>query len=335
MSNLSKVFKSKNASILSIAIPVYKRPELLSCCLESVILAVDRFSVPIYIYDDSLSDLNKLVIDAARDKYSLIFHVVNDSNLGIDENIAKCVESTNSEYVWLLGEDDLLVFEAIESALNTIQKYHSYFIFSNYSYISNDYTRIIRERRLDFDHDCLIKGVDFFESYLWAAGFIGGCIISTKAWSGIDRSKYKGTYFSHVGVIAELIHKESVPIMCKPLVKNRAENLSSTSWGAQSFEVNFGWDSMLATAGQLFGDNSLRLAKDSSSIIFWHRSILFLMSKRADGIYKYSVYVKHILHNNFSCLFKINAALILLVPKNFFGLVKNIRNNLKVFFGVS
>src|SRR5450830_28503 len=296
--------------VLSIGIPIYKRPDLLRHCLNSIIVAAADFSVPVYLYDDSLSGINTDVIRDAQKRYDFIFHVINEKNLGIDENIAKSVEQTPSKYVWLLGEDDLLAPDAIHQVFAMLEKSHLHYFYCNYSYISNDYTRIIREKRIELDNNCVVAGAEFFERYIWASGFIGSCIIATDAWLKIDRKKYEHTFFTHVGVIAELIADTSVQIMSVPLVKNRAEDVSSTSWNAVPFDVMFGWDKMLGLAGKFYSKKSLEKARVAQEAVFWHRSLLFLMSKRADRAYSLAEFSKYIKPNDFKPYFKLMAVVI-------------------------
>ena len=309
--------------LLSIGIPIYKRPDLLRHCLDSIITAAVGFSVPVYLYDDSLSEINVEVIRAAQRRYPLIFHVMNEKNLGIDENIAKSVELAVSKYVWLLGEDDLLAPDAIRQVFPVLEKSQLPYVYCNYSYISNDYSRIIREKRIEMDNNVVINAVEFFEKYIWAAGFIGGCIIAPDAWLKIDRKKYERTFFTHVGVIAELIENKSVQMMSAALVKNRAEDVSSTSWNAVPFDVMFGWDKMLGLAGRLYGATSLTKARVAQKAVFWHRSLLFLMSKRADCTYDFAVFSKYIKPNDFNSYFKFMAVVISVSPVFLFKLLKN------------
>ncbi|MGK5027411.1 glycosyltransferase family 2 protein [Janthinobacterium sp. RB2R34] len=321
MSNLINDVTSK--PILSIGIPIYKRPDLLRRCLDSIITAATDFSVPVYLYDDSLSEINVEVIRAAQQRYPLIFHVVNEKNLGIDENIAKSVELASSKYVWLLGEDDLVAPEAISEVFPILEKSNLPYIYCNYSYISNDYSRIIREKRIEIYNNVLISGIEFFEKYIWAAGFIGGCIIAPEAWLKVDRKKYECTFFTHVGVVAELVADTSVQMIAAALVKNRAEDVSSTSWNAVPFDVMFGWDKMLGLAGRLYGGKSLEKARISQEAVFWHRSLLFLMSKRADRTYDFFTFSKYIKENDFNIFFKFFAVVIAVLPVFIFKLLKN------------
>lgn len=308
--------------LLSIGIPIYKRPDLLRHCLDSIITAAAEFSVPVYLYDDSLSEINVEVIRLAQQRYPLIFHVMNEKNLGIDENIAKSVEFASSKYVWLLGEDDLLAPDAINQVFPVLEKSQLPYIYCNYSYISNDYSRIIREKRIEIDNNIRISAVEFFEKYIWAAGFIGSCIIAPDAWLKINREKYEGTFFTHVGVIAEMIADTSVQMMNSALVKNRAEDVSSTSWSAVPFDVMFGWDKMLGLASTQYGVKSLTKARVAQEAVFWHRSLLFLMSKRADRTYNYVVFSKYIKPNDFKSHFKFMAIVIAVSPVFLFKFLK-------------
>ena len=91
---------------IGICIPTYRRPEFLARCLASIGEQTANLAVEVFVADDSCSDVNASVIEAARARLPRLRYYRNDRNLGINENIRHVVELADTDYVWLVGEDD-------------------------------------------------------------------------------------------------------------------------------------------------------------------------------------------------------------------------------------
>ena len=103
---------------ISICIPTYNRAESLANCLESIAIAsknhTNRFEV--CVSDNGSSDETMDVVQKAR-KFHEIFYHRNEINLGIPKNFIKVVSMAKSEFVWLLGDDDLLMPDTFDRLL--------------------------------------------------------------------------------------------------------------------------------------------------------------------------------------------------------------------------
>jgi glycosyltransferase involved in cell wall biosynthesis len=102
--------------LLSICIPTYNRAALLEVCLASVLPQAAQFSrcVECVISDNASSDNTAEVIERYQRQYPLRYSR-NDTNIGIIGNITKVAsELAEGEYVWLLGDDDVMTAGAIE-----------------------------------------------------------------------------------------------------------------------------------------------------------------------------------------------------------------------------
>ena len=93
---------------IGICIPTYKRPEFLRRCLASIIDQANGLPIEIFVADDSCSDVNDAVIGEATRRFPALRHRKNETNLGINENIRHVVDIADTDYVWLVGEDDYL-----------------------------------------------------------------------------------------------------------------------------------------------------------------------------------------------------------------------------------
>jgi abequosyltransferase len=112
----------KKNSILAITIPTYNRSELLKILLDSIFEEYKNNSWP--------SDLEIIVIDNASkdDTVEMLNNrikcgdpikiIVNNNNIGVDANLLACFEATQAEYIWQIGDDEILYCGALKWVLN-------------------------------------------------------------------------------------------------------------------------------------------------------------------------------------------------------------------------
>lgn len=113
---------------LSIFIPTYNRPRNLSALLEELGRQISQLpnaedGIEIVVSDNSTNDNCAEVILDYRKKAGnarLVYHK-NKYNIGADRNILQCYEKTCGNYVWILGDDDLLHESAVERVYNLTQ----------------------------------------------------------------------------------------------------------------------------------------------------------------------------------------------------------------------
>ncbi len=279
---------------LAVSIPTYKRPELLRRCLLELAPQCDEHGVSLHVFDDSCSSINQHVYEEISAKWNCLRVSLNDQNLGIDRNIDRCVSKPDAEYVWVIGEDDLVVAGAVSAVLRRLKTRPAY-LFVNYRYISNDYRRPLHVAVRDAI-DGSLRADEFFAGAGWATGFLGANVVDRRRWQVEDQT-FLGTYFNHVGkIFSQLLPDEPVLVIAEPLVLNRAESLGSFTWIKDAFEVNAGfgqmlelllrqqpqWTEAVAGAARCFEDN----------IRFYNLKTMFVL--RALGIFNLGKYREHL-----------------------------------------
>jgi glycosyltransferase involved in cell wall biosynthesis len=190
----------KNNS-LSIAIPTYNRPLKLIKTLD-ILVAQCNDNIEINVYDNNSKILSNEVDLNERFKF-VKFHR-NKTNIGLSGNILKCLENCNSDWLWILSDDDTPSSNAIEIIQNEISKYpNACFINfrSNLSY-------------KEFFSDIVCKGVSEVVDKM--VSFSNLLFISTGIYnvSKIKESIKSGYYFApsfapHLGVVFDHINKFS------------------------------------------------------------------------------------------------------------------------------
>lgn len=99
---------------LSICIPTYNRSAHLTNCLQSIIYNKSNSKVlfQVCVSDNCSTDQTESVILSAQ-QHMKIKYRKNPRNLGIARNLLNVVQMADGEFVWIIGDDDLLLPGAI------------------------------------------------------------------------------------------------------------------------------------------------------------------------------------------------------------------------------
>jgi len=107
---------------LSICIPTFNRASHLKNCLNSITQynseSISKFQI--CISDNNSSDNTAEVVESFSKSFDLKYHK-NESNLGIPRNFLNVVSMADSEFVWLVGDDDLLLPDAVDRLIQLIE----------------------------------------------------------------------------------------------------------------------------------------------------------------------------------------------------------------------
>lgn len=108
---------------ISICIPTFNRASRLVNCLQSIKLnrATEDVDYEVCISDNGSSD-NTLEIVRAAEKYLNIKYFRHAENVGRVRNYLKVVDMAQGDFIWLLGDDDLLLPDALVTISGLIQK---------------------------------------------------------------------------------------------------------------------------------------------------------------------------------------------------------------------
>jgi|GEM_PF-5854132 len=105
--SLSRNISPTKGSILSVVIPTYNRPVELVRTLEVVLPQARLFGVPVCILDNACPVPVESLMDSFSEYRDLVRIVRNRVNVGGNANICKCFEVCESEWMWMLGDDDI------------------------------------------------------------------------------------------------------------------------------------------------------------------------------------------------------------------------------------
>ena len=306
---------------LGVCIPTYRRPEFLARCLASIIDQAGDLAVEVFVADDSCSDVNTSVIEAARSRFPTLRYHRNDSNLGINENIRRVVELADTDYVWLVGEDDFFLAGALAKVCAAIEAADGPFVMCNYALVGDEESTA-RRVALDVSVDAALTAEAFIRRHLWSAGFIGGCVIHLGTWRRVASDRYHGTYYAHVGHIVEMLARpdQPMPILATPLVANRAEAPEFFTWRSDALGVFFGFERMCQIAAAAVP--ALGPALVEAALVYREKqhylTTRYLARMRADGIMDFPAYRRHLQPAALPHMTRLTALAMVLLPQMLF-----------------
>ena len=112
----------RNYPKLSICIPTFNRLRCLESCLESISVSNKyyNFDFEVCISDNNPNGNAKSIVDKYNKKF-IINYQCNNSNIGLGKNICESVLMASGEFIWILGNDDMLLphtFEKLQELLD-------------------------------------------------------------------------------------------------------------------------------------------------------------------------------------------------------------------------
>ena len=113
--------------ILTIAIPTYNRARYLNLCLGRVTEEIDSLSedqrhlVSVCVADNGSTDDTPRVVSHYQARFKGKVEAVRTSdNMGMDFNFTRCYELAKTPYVWIVGDDDVLLPGGLKKVLDVL-----------------------------------------------------------------------------------------------------------------------------------------------------------------------------------------------------------------------
>jgi abequosyltransferase len=133
--------------LLTIAIPTYNRAIYLDLCLRRIAEELDSLSlnqrqlVKVYVSNNASTDNTAEVISGHRLTESGQLDVVhNAENMGAERNVAQCYTSATTPYVWVLGDDDVILPGGLRKILDALLQQDIDVLYMNNYWFKEDYT---------------------------------------------------------------------------------------------------------------------------------------------------------------------------------------------------
>lgn len=213
--------------LLSICIPTWNRAKFLRLSLDSFLeqlRGIDRQEIELFVSDNCSDDETPMVVKEYVQKGLPITYNRNEENLGASGNFVKCMQWASGKYIYLLGDDDILVEGALKYLLDVIRD-------KDYGLIHiHDYNNLKEEKTLFTDVESFLKQMSY-----WVT-FMSGSVFRKDIVSQIDSSKYIGTHLLQVPYyIKSALSREENLIIKKNLLQSGLD--ASNNGGYNFYEV--------------------------------------------------------------------------------------------------
>lgn len=149
---------------LSICIPTFNRAKYLDNLLNSIYItnSCHLKDIEICVSDNNSSDETEDIVNSYSTKLSIKYKK-NDTNVGLAKNILNVVEMAKGEFVWILGDDELILknsFERLNNIFNNNPEID--FIYTNAYNLSKEF---LDKYDSPFDTNYLPKKMDRFSKW--------------------------------------------------------------------------------------------------------------------------------------------------------------------------
>ncbi len=208
---------------LTIAIPTYNGAPTIKRLLDSIFIQnFSKDDVDVIVCDNCSTDNTLEILKPFHNKIKIF---KNETNLGGDRNFRLCVEHSESEYVWIIGDDDFLRSDAISEALEKITKEKYACIFVNFSLYDIKLQRESLQRYLPIKYDIETNGIsNFLQHTTIAANFLSAMIHRRDLFLSVDVKEYLGSCWLQFAVILDYVNNDKVLIIAEPLVVNMGDS---------------------------------------------------------------------------------------------------------------
>jgi hypothetical protein len=128
---------------LGLLVPTFNRSGKLEILLTNIILQIVTFKlenkIDVYISDNYSNDDTNEICLKFQSKYKFIKFKRNTSNIGSIQNIISLLHFSNCEFVWFLGDDDLISKNTLIRIIKILDSKQVSSIFINHSLKKGEY----------------------------------------------------------------------------------------------------------------------------------------------------------------------------------------------------
>lgn len=278
--------------LLTIAIPSNNKTELLALAIGSI---VSQFSnendCEICISDNSIDNSTERLI---REKYLSMHQVSYNRTLdapSLDENVNKVVQLSKGKYVWIFGDDDLIVEGALDKVINHLIDFSPDILILNS--LSFDESGVIEDSRTVLeksknygptDNDIFLTELGGYLTY------VGGIVIRRELWITYFRSEMVGSYFAHIDAVCTAKVDRTAAYISDPCIQMRLHN---QTWTSKHYQI---WNILFPkTIWGLSGYSEFAKSSVTPQILI--NSLKAMLSSRAYGRFNIKIYREVILNN--------------------------------------
>lgn len=271
--------------LLTIAIPSNNKTYLLEEAIDSIITDPEfGHNVDIVISDNTTTTAT---LNLYQDKYSDFDHIHYFKSTqydSLDSNVHRAVEISCSPFVWIFGDDDLLIPGALSDIVIHLLNCNPAVSIVNSSSFTG--SRAIESSRISLNRPSLFKRTEDDLFLICLGGYItyvASIIVQRSLWLKHYRHSLIGSYFAHLDTVLSIKYNNEAYFIARPCIKMRVH---TQTWKSHSFRI---WNVLLPQvvwSHKNYSDN----AKNSVVPKYPLRSLPRMLAARAYGHLNYHSY---------------------------------------------
>jgi glycosyltransferase involved in cell wall biosynthesis len=213
----------KQHCVLTVAIPTFNGAATLNKALDSVMSELEA-GVEVLVVDNCSDQDLKAIFSEHAGRYNNLRYLRNSENIGFDRNVDLAMREAKGDFVWVLGDDDIILPGGIREVLSIIA--------------ANPESGAIY---VDCPHPIKLPkgaegvcrgGDDFFARTRFKNGFVSTNVFNKKLWSEVDVSKYLDTGWVHMGFLMEALPRSPSYVTEHMCVDYIRDGTAAMRWGA-------------------------------------------------------------------------------------------------------
>jgi abequosyltransferase len=303
--------------LISIVIPSNNCTELLDEAILSIITDSSwNTDCELCISDNSKGAGSENLI---RTKYSGSSQIVYRRSLdapSLDENVNMAISMAKGEYVWVFGDDDIIVENFLSELITYIRNSSPDILILNSCSFQEQ--GLVEGSRLSLDR-LRIYGPNDNDAFLNDQGgyltYVGCIVIRKSLWIKHFRLDKVGTFFAHIDAVCRAKIGHMAHYLPRPAIKMR---LHMQTWTAKHFEI---WNIYYPEVIWDLSDYSSHAKK---SVIHHYplKSVKRILASRAYGRFNFLIFRKILMpFENSSKMVKTFSFFIAIIPRGFFRLL--------------
>lgn len=244
-----------NTPLLTISIPTYNRANHLDLCLKSILQELvlldesKRELVRVLVSDNASTDNTNAVVSNYVEIHSGQFSSLrNIENMGMDFNFNQCYESAATHYVWLIGDDDILLPGGLLKVLDILSNYDVDILYVNNYWFKGEY---IEKKKQDDDaavFSIFTNPLTFSRKTNVMLTFLSGVIVRTRVGSN-HRSEFLNSCLIQLSWVLPLLRDGQ----CFVMLENNVIAAKGGNSGGYGLVNVFGHNLKKITSSLLMG----------------------------------------------------------------------------------
>ncbi len=237
---------------LQICIPTWNRAEALSRMLAKLAPAAKQFGFGVLVSDNGSTDnTGEVVVPYLGSGW--FRYQRHDTNLGFDRNVASLLSASDADYVWLQGDDDEVVCDALPALFSVLEEQPA-LVWTN---ICTTGMPSVSEQRALSALD-QISVAEFCSRFGFLGGFGGLAhfVIRRERLYARKLADYVGSNYLHAFALANAFNGEQMHLVHTPLTQVTPRTEEETARYIARWEMQRGgeWDKAVLHQAKLLDE---------------------------------------------------------------------------------